>query len=207
MHGPERPVASLGRALFRSPSRHLARLLRLRRVRLGHGASRRWKPRWAMPAAFEAARIEAGVPEMGHELTDKTIPQEAGALVEHAVSFTKGCYTGQELVARLDARGGNVARRLRGVVLRPGRTSRRRGRRARGLGSRESAGLTSIAWSPGFSSRSPSPMCDATSRRRPRSPWPRGRTGRDSGTSARKSDRQRPWLPSRSRSARRCATP
>lgn len=69
------------------------------------------------PAAFEAARIEAGVPVMGRELTDKTIPQEAGELVEHTVSFTKGCFTGQELVARLDARGGNVARRLRGVVM------------------------------------------------------------------------------------------
>ena len=45
---------------------------------------------------------------MGRELTDKTIPQEAGSLVEHTVSFTKGCYTGQELVARLDARGANV---------------------------------------------------------------------------------------------------
>ena len=74
------------------------------------------------PAAFEAARIEAGVPAMGREITDKTIPQEAGALVEHAVSFTKGCYTGQELVARLDARGNNVARRLRGVVLPPAAT-------------------------------------------------------------------------------------
>jgi folate-binding protein YgfZ len=53
---------------------------------------------------------------MGRELDDKTIPAETG-LVERAVSFTKGCYTGQELVARIDSRGGNVPRRLRGVVV------------------------------------------------------------------------------------------
>jgi tRNA-modifying protein YgfZ len=67
--------------------------------------------------AYEAVRIEAGVPRMGAELDERTIPQEADGLVERAVSFTKGCYTGQELVARLDARGGNVPRHLRGIVL------------------------------------------------------------------------------------------
>lgn len=65
--------------------------------------------------AIEAARIAAGLPRMGRELTEKTIPQEAG-IVEQTVSFDKGCYTGQELVARLDSRGSNVARRLRGIV-------------------------------------------------------------------------------------------
>ncbi|MDQ1440565.1 MAG: tRNA-modifying protein YgfZ [Acidimicrobiaceae bacterium] len=67
-------------------------------------------------AAFEVARIEAGVPRMGAELTEKTIPAETG-LVARTVSFTKGCYTGQELVARIDSRGGNVPRHLRRVVL------------------------------------------------------------------------------------------
>lgn len=63
---------------------------------------------------FEAARIRAMVPRLGRELTEATIPQEAGdELVSRTVSFTKGCYTGQELVARLDARGSNVPRRLR----------------------------------------------------------------------------------------------
>jgi folate-binding protein YgfZ len=66
--------------------------------------------------AFEVARIEAGVPRMGAELTEKTIPAETG-LVERTVSFTKGCYTGQELVARIDSRGGNVPRHLRLVRL------------------------------------------------------------------------------------------
>jgi folate-binding protein YgfZ len=66
-------------------------------------------------AAVEACRIVSGIPAMGTELTGKTIAAEAG-LVERTVSFTKGCYTGQELVARIDSRGSNVARRLVGVV-------------------------------------------------------------------------------------------
>lgn len=68
------------------------------------------------PAAFEVARIEAGTPRMGAELTEKTIPAETG-LIDRTVSFTKGCYTGQELVARIDSRGGKVPKRLCGIVL------------------------------------------------------------------------------------------
>jgi folate-binding protein YgfZ len=64
----------------------------------------------------ERSRIEAGWPAMGAELTEKTIPAETG-LVERTVSFTKGCFTGQELVARIDSRGGNVPRHLRGIRL------------------------------------------------------------------------------------------
>ena len=64
---------------------------------------------------YERLRIEAGFPKMGAELDERTIPGETG-LVEVAASFTKGCYTGQELVARIDSRGGNVPRRLRGVT-------------------------------------------------------------------------------------------
>ena len=66
------------------------------------------------PKAVEACRIVSGVPAMGAELTAKTIAAEAG-LVERTVSFTKGCYTGQELVARIDSRGSNVPRRLVGI--------------------------------------------------------------------------------------------
>lgn len=62
----------------------------------------------------EAARIRAGMPRMGAELTVDTIPGEAGrTLLDLSVSFTKGCYTGQELVARVDSRGGNVPRPIR----------------------------------------------------------------------------------------------
>ena len=100
------------------------------------------------PSAFEAARIEAGVPAMGRELTDKTIPHEAGSLVAHTVSFTKGCYTGQELVARLQARGANVARRLRGVVVDPGGECSQDATLV--AGERPLGRLTSVAWSPRF---------------------------------------------------------
>jgi folate-binding protein YgfZ len=68
--------------------------------------------------AYESVRIECGVPKMGAELTENTIPAEAGQwIIDESVSFTKGCYTGQELVARIDSRGGNVPRHLRGVVI------------------------------------------------------------------------------------------
>jgi folate-binding protein YgfZ len=66
--------------------------------------------------AYEAARIEAGFPRHGAELDERTIAAEAG-LVETSVSFTKGCYTGQELIARIDSRGSNVPRRIRGFLL------------------------------------------------------------------------------------------
>lgn len=56
-------------------------------------------------------RIRSGVPAMGAELVEDTIPATAG-IVDDAVSFTKGCYTGQELVARIDSRGNKVPRIL-----------------------------------------------------------------------------------------------
>jgi folate-binding protein YgfZ len=65
--------------------------------------------------AYTAVRVEAGEPVMGVDVDESTIPQEAG-VVANAVSFTKGCYLGQELVARIDSRG-HVNRHLRGVVL------------------------------------------------------------------------------------------
>ncbi len=61
----------------------------------------------------EIVRIEHGRPRFGIELDDTVIPQEAG-LNERAVSFTKGCYVGQETVARLYYRG-KPNRRLRGL--------------------------------------------------------------------------------------------
>ena len=72
----------------------------------------------AVPAgsdAVDAIRIELGEPVVGTDVDERTIPQEAD-LVADAVDFTKGCYLGQELVARIDSRG-HVNRHLRGVVL------------------------------------------------------------------------------------------
>jgi tRNA-modifying protein YgfZ len=66
-------------------------------------------------AAAECLRVEHGRPRYGIDLDDTVIPQEAG-LNERAVSFTKGCYVGQETVARLYYRG-KPNRQLRGLRL------------------------------------------------------------------------------------------
>ncbi len=66
-------------------------------------------------AAAELLRIEAGVPRFGAEMGAETMPAEAG-IVERAVSFTKGCYIGQETVARLHYKG-RPNRHLRGLKL------------------------------------------------------------------------------------------
>lgn len=65
-------------------------------------------------SAYEAVRVAAGVPRQGLDVDEKTIPQEA-FLERDAVSFTKGCFLGQELVCRIDTRGhvNRYLRRLR----------------------------------------------------------------------------------------------
>lgn len=66
---------------------------------------------------LERYRVVHGVPVVGVDVNDQTIPGEFGQwAIDASVSFTKGCYTGQELVARIDSRGGNVPRPLRVVV-------------------------------------------------------------------------------------------
>lgn len=65
-------------------------------------------------AAFDFLRIEAGLPRYGRELTNDYIPLEADLWAD--VSFKKGCYTGQEIIARMESRG-KLAKRL--VKLRP----------------------------------------------------------------------------------------
>jgi folate-binding protein YgfZ len=66
-------------------------------------------------AAAEILRIESGTPRFGAEMGTETMPAEAG-IVENAVSFTKGCYIGQETVARLHYKG-KPNRHLRGLRL------------------------------------------------------------------------------------------
>lgn len=76
----------------------------------------------ARPAGFgalETLRIEAGRPRYGIDLTEETIPTEAyesAGLMERAISFNKGCYTGQEVIVRI-AHRGHVNRHLRGLRL------------------------------------------------------------------------------------------
>ena len=70
-------------------------------------------------AALEAARIEAGRPRYGLDIGEETLPgeaYEATGLMPRAISFSKGCYTGQEVVVRI-AHRGHVNRHLRGLRL------------------------------------------------------------------------------------------
>src|SRR4051812_41446623 len=95
-------------------------------------------------ADAEVRRVEGGRPRYGVDLDDSVIPQEAG-LNERAVSFTKGCYVGQETVARLHYKG-KPNRHLRGLRLAapvaPGTPLR--------LGEREVGRLGSVVDSPRF---------------------------------------------------------
>lgn len=103
--------------------------------------------RGAVPVAeeiVEILRVERGRPRYGVDLDDSVIPEEAG-LNERAVSFTKGCYVGQETVARLHYRG-RPNRHLRGLRLSepvPAGAELR-------LGGRTVGRLTSVAESPRF---------------------------------------------------------
>lgn len=96
------------------------------------------------PEAAEILRIEAGRPRFGAEMGTETMPAEAG-IVDQAVSFTKGCYIGQETVARLHYKG-KPNRHLRGLRLsgpaQPGTPLR--------LGEKEVGMLGSAAVSPAF---------------------------------------------------------
>ncbi len=68
------------------------------------------------PAVVEVSRVEAGRPIFGRDMTEDTIPLEAG-IEGRAISFTKGCYVGQEIIIRVMHRGhGRVARRLVGLT-------------------------------------------------------------------------------------------
>lgn len=71
--------------------------------------------RWAGWNALETARIEAGIPRWGADLDESTLPPEAG-LESRAISYTKGCYIGQEVLTRIRTYG-HVNRTLCGLWL------------------------------------------------------------------------------------------
>jgi len=102
--------------------------------------------------ALEAARIEAGYPVFGVDMTEATIPLEAG-IEDRAISLTKGCYVGQEIIIRVLHRGGGrVAKKLVGLQIEAsseGGDSRRVARGAKLFaGDREIGAITSVAESP-----------------------------------------------------------
>jgi tRNA-modifying protein YgfZ len=98
-------------------------------------------------AALEACRIEAGYPLFGIDMTEDTIPLEAG-IEQRAISFTKGCYVGQEVIIRVLHRGhGRIAKKLMG--LRVDGAVPPRGAKLFG-GGREVGAVTSAAASPRY---------------------------------------------------------
>jgi tRNA-modifying protein YgfZ len=97
-------------------------------------------------ADAEAVRVESGVPLFGRDMDEETIPLEAG-IESRAISFTKGCYVGQEVIIRVLHRGhGRVARKLVGLTL-DGERVPETGEAIRG-GDREIGNVTSAVLSP-----------------------------------------------------------
>ena len=103
----------------------------------------------ADPAAIEAARIEAGYPLFGTDMTDETIPLEAG-IEDRAISMSKGCYVGQEVIIRVLHRGqGRVAKRLVGLRIQGDQPHDMLASGARIFSdARDVGGVTSVARSP-----------------------------------------------------------
>jgi folate-binding protein YgfZ len=97
-------------------------------------------------AAFEVLRIEAGTPVAGRDVTPENLPQEV-ARDTRAINFVKGCYLGQETVARIDAMG-HVNRLLRGLLL-DTRTPPPPGSAILQADGRPVGAVTSAAFSPG----------------------------------------------------------
>lgn len=104
----------------------------------------------ALPVSDEAAetcRVEAGLPRFGVDMDEDTIPLEAG-IEDRAISLTKGCYVGQEIIIRVLHRGhGRVARKLVGFVLEPGKDVAARGEKVFSS-EREIGSITSAVTSP-----------------------------------------------------------
>jgi folate-binding protein YgfZ len=95
----------------------------------------------------EAVRVESGRPWFGVDMDTDTIPLEAG-LEDRAISRSKGCYVGQEVIVRVQDRGhGRVARRLVGLTFDPGGGVPARGAVVH-AGDREIGRVTSAVWSP-----------------------------------------------------------
>jgi folate-binding protein YgfZ len=95
--------------------------------------------------ALETARIEAGVPRFGADMDETNLAPEA--LDTRAISYTKGCYIGQEVIARIRTYG-QVAKSLRGLRL-AGDAPEAPARGAKlFLGDKEVGSITSAMWSP-----------------------------------------------------------
>jgi folate-binding protein YgfZ len=101
------------------------------------------------PECFEVLRIEAGTPVFGRDVTEKNLPQEIGR-DERAINYVKGCYLGQETVARLDALG-HVNQILTGLLIESSAGCPKPGSAVLAEGKRVGT-VTSSAFSPGWNS-------------------------------------------------------
>ena len=115
------------------------------------------------PAAFDALRIEAGTPVFGRDVTPENLPQEVGR-DSRAINFVKGCYLGQETVARIDALG-HVNKLLRGKSSAKARLPRRARCWRRPTGRRSARSPRRVSRRAGAS---PSPWASSARRMEPR---------------------------------------
>ncbi len=101
---------------------------------------------------FEVLRIEAGVPKYGVDMDETTIVPELG--IDALISYTKGCYIGQEIIARIHFRG-HVAKQLAGLILAPPYDTSEPvpGTEISSLEGKNAGRITSVTWSPHLACR------------------------------------------------------
>jgi folate-binding protein YgfZ len=93
--------------------------------------------------ALNVLRIEAGIPRYGVDMDDSNVVLETG--LDDAVSFTKGCYIGQEIIARIHWRG-HVAKKISGLILEEGKVER--DSKLQAEDGKEAGRITSVTVSP-----------------------------------------------------------
>ena len=149
LHGPTAPIVAEGLEMWRHDAFDVPGLTAFVPTALVDAFLADLKARGAVEVTLETLdvlRVEAGRPAFLVDMDEHTIPLEAG-LEERAISFTKGCYVGQEVIVRVMHRGGGrVARKLvglrfaKGELPKPGSPIHSQ--------DRELGRLTSVVWSP-----------------------------------------------------------
>ena len=99
---------------------------------------------------FEVLRIESGIPKYGVDMDETTIVPELG--LQEMISYTKGCYIGQEIIARIHFRG-HVAKRLIGLVASPESAGLSPGAELKSRDGKNSGKVTSVTFSPKLQKR------------------------------------------------------
>jgi folate-binding protein YgfZ len=149
VHGPVAPRMVVGEAVVRDDAFELPGFSGFLPTAEAAAFISRMRERGAVETSLETLdviRVEAGRPAFLVDLDDHTIPLEAG-LERRAISFTKGCYVGQEVIVRVMHRGGGrVARKLVGLRFSP-KDVVKTGDVVRADG-RDIGRVTSVVWSP-----------------------------------------------------------